>query len=67
MGKKVINVGLLGLGNVGGGVAQILEEHAEAIEERLGAALNLKKILVRQIGKPRTAAVDPAKLTGDPW
>ncbi|MFO7964946.1 MAG: homoserine dehydrogenase [Desulfobacterales bacterium] len=41
---KEVNVGLLGFGTVGTGVAKILLESADMITNRLGAALRLKKI-----------------------
>jgi len=41
---KEINVGLLGCGTVGTGVAKILIENADLIRSRVGVALNLRRI-----------------------
>ena len=41
---KIINIGLLGCGTVGTGVAQILINKAELLQNRLGCRLNLKYI-----------------------
>jgi len=62
---REIGVGLLGLGNVGAGVVKLLEDNAEAIEARLGARVAVRAIAVRQPGKDRQVAVDPALLTTD--
>jgi len=55
-----LNVGLLGLGTVGGQVAERLLAKREAIRERTGVELNLRKVLVRDLERPRTI---PAGLT----
>jgi homoserine dehydrogenase len=44
--KKEINVGLLGLGTIGGQVAKVLNDKAEALTDRVGCPLILKKIKV---------------------
>jgi len=41
---KTINVGLIGCGTVGVGVARILIESRDLISSRLGAVLNLKRV-----------------------
>ena len=41
---KQINVGLLGCGTVGTGVAKILLENADLISARVGARLNLARV-----------------------
>lgn len=51
--KKPIKFGLLGSGTVGTGVIRVLQENAREIEERIGAPLELKKVLVRDLGKKR--------------
>ncbi|SVC61792.1 uncharacterized protein METZ01_LOCUS314646, partial [marine metagenome] len=48
-----INVGLMGLGVVGSGVATALLDQSDAISEKVGRRINLKKVLVRDAGKPR--------------
>ncbi len=51
--KKPIKFGLLGSGTVGTGVIRVLQENAREIEERIGAPIELKKVLVRDLGKKR--------------
>jgi len=53
----VINVGLLGLGNVGTGVIALLERNRHLIENRLGCEVIVKRILVQDLTKPRDVAV----------
>lgn len=50
----MINIGLLGLGTVGGGVATLLKQNAEAISKRIGTTFNIKKILVKNKNKKRS-------------
>jgi homoserine dehydrogenase len=61
-----INVGLLGLGVVGGGVAAILLGDAQGISRKIGLQFNLKKILVRDPNKPRDADFPSALITTNP-
>src|SRR5687768_13914531 len=64
--NRKIGVALLGLGNVGGGVVKLLEDNAAAIEGRLGARLDVRSIVVRDIHKAkRVVEVDPVLLTTD--
>ena len=58
-----INVGLLGLGVVGGGVAAALLEQSEAISGKVGRPVNLRKVLVRDAGKPRDVVVPDGLIT----
>ena len=39
-----INIGLIGFGTVGSGLAQVLYEQAEQIEKRVGAVIRLKTV-----------------------
>ena len=61
-----LNVGLLGLGVVGGGVAAALLDQADLLAGKAGRPLILKKALVRDTAKPRDAAVPAALLTANP-
>jgi homoserine dehydrogenase len=61
-----IGVALLGLGNVGGGVVKLLADHAESIEARLGARLEVRAIAVRDLRKEsRLVAFDRTLLTDE--
>ena len=61
----VINVGMIGFGTVGTGVARILEENGAIIEKRLGAKLYLKKIADIDLEKDRGISIDKERLTKD--
>ncbi|PKB57008.1 MAG: hypothetical protein BZY73_05430 [SAR202 cluster bacterium Casp-Chloro-G3] len=61
-----INVGLLGLGVVGGGVATTLIDQSLSISQKIGLPVNLKKILVRDLNKPRDSNVPPGLITTNP-
>ena len=61
-----LNVGLLGLGVVGGGVAAALLDPSSGLAAKAGRPLTLKKALVRDTAKPRDTAVPAALLTANP-
>ena len=61
----VIKAALLGAGTVGGGVCQILEWQKDEMPKKLGASVELKKILVRDTKKEREG-IDSSLLT-DSW
>jgi homoserine dehydrogenase len=44
---KKVSLGLLGCGTVGGGVVQLLHQNAEYLAERVGAPLEVSRVLVR--------------------
>lgn len=67
MKKKVINIGLLGMGTVGGGVVSLLEMNGSSIGEKVGARLNIKKVLVRNTSKKREVSLPPSVFTKDAW
>ena len=62
---KSINVGLLGFGTVGSGMAKILLQSPQVIESRLGATLALKWIADLDLETDRGVAVDKGILTTD--
>lgn len=63
---RTIGVALLGLGNVGGGVIKLLEDNAAGIEERLGARIEVRAVVVRDPDKAkRVVEVDRALLSTD--
>jgi homoserine dehydrogenase len=61
-----INIALLGLGNVGRGVWQILDTNKEEIRERSGYDIQISKILVRDPNKARAVEVPEEIITTDP-
>lgn len=63
---RPIQVGMLGLGIVGGGVARLLSQKSAALADEIGRALVLRRVLVRDIARARSAMVPPETLTTDP-
>src|SRR4051794_12016018 len=61
-----VAVGLLGLGTVGSGVAQLLSERAERLARRAGKGIDLKWAVVRDPSKPRNVALHDARIVTDP-
>lgn len=61
----MINIGLLGLGTVGTGVVEVLEERKAEIFKLLGEEIKIKKILVKNINKKRQVDLDIDALTLD--
>jgi len=64
--QRVVRVGLLGAGTVGAGVARILAEHAASIAARTGARVELTRIAVRDLSRPRDLPVSSVVLGDDP-
>ncbi|KYZ77459.1 homoserine dehydrogenase [Anaerosporomusa subterranea] len=61
--NKVIQVGLLGMGTVGTGVLKLLQKNGASIEQRVGAQIVIKKVLVRDLSKSRPLPVDAIMTT----
>jgi homoserine dehydrogenase len=62
---KTIQVGLIGLGNVGVGMVHILQQQAALIAGRLGAQLVLKRIATLHPERPRAVSLPAAAMTTD--
>lgn len=62
---KTVQVALLGLGTVGGGVYKLIERQKEEMCQKTGADIQIKKILVHNLKKKREL-VEQDKLT-DRW
>lgn len=62
---KPIKIGLLGLGVVGGGTWNVLQQNAEEIARRAGRHLQIASVAVRDLGKARGIVGDQVKLTQD--
>ncbi len=58
-----INVGLMGLGVVGGGVASALLQQPSSVAGRVGRPVNLRRVLVRDRSRARDVEVPPGLLT----
>jgi homoserine dehydrogenase len=64
-----INIGIIGLGNVGGGSLQILRDNADAIEARLGFPLRVRAICSRSAATRTPPAAEglPGLIVTDDW
>ncbi|MBI3087616.1 MAG: homoserine dehydrogenase [Candidatus Omnitrophica bacterium] len=60
-----INIGLIGLGTVGTGVARALLEKAHALEQRIGARVVLKRVCDRNPRPPRHLRLPAGLFTTD--
>ena len=56
-------IGLLGCGTVGSGVVRILAEQGPLIASRANCSLQVKRVAVRDAGRPRDCALSPSTLT----
>ena len=63
---RVINVGILGFGTVGSGTVRILQNNAEQIAARVGATVNVKRVAVRDLAKPREMELPASVFTTNP-
>ncbi len=64
--NRPVNIGLLGLGVVGGGVAEALLEPSCTVSARSGRPVHLKKVLVRDPSRPRDVSLPPGLITANP-
>lgn len=60
-----LGIGMAGLGTVGSGLAAILQRHGALLEERSGCRLELRRVCVRDPGRPRGVELPPALITTD--
>jgi homoserine dehydrogenase len=65
-GERVVRVGLLGAGTVGGGVWRILHEHADTIAARTGARIEVTRVAVRDRSRARDVELPARVLVADP-
>ncbi|MGH2698889.1 MAG: homoserine dehydrogenase [Actinomycetota bacterium] len=65
--NEAIRVGFLGCGVVGGAAARIITEHAQALEERSGARIEIKSVAVRSLTKDRALSLPGESFTTDPF
>jgi homoserine dehydrogenase len=61
-----LKVGMLGCGNVGAAVIRLLDEHADDIARRAGCRLEIERVAVRDLSKPRDVPLDGSRFTADP-
>ncbi|MFN2506423.1 MAG: homoserine dehydrogenase [Acidimicrobiales bacterium] len=60
-----IRVGLLGCGNVGAALVQLMAEHGGAVASRTGLLLEVARVAVRDVAKPRPVDLADGVLTDD--
>ena len=64
--EPVVRLGVLGCGNVGGGLVELIDRDAEGIARRSGTRLEVSRVAVRNLAKPRRpVSVDPDRFTHD--
>ena len=66
MSSSVVRVGLLGCGNVGASLAQMIASNGDAIAERAGVRLQITQIAVRDLSIDRGLPTNSAVMTDDP-
>ncbi len=64
--KDTIRIGFLGLGTVGSGTYALLEQNRDAIEHKVGAHIEVRRVAVRDLQKRRAVAVPREILTNNP-
>ena len=65
MSEKVIKAALLGLGTVGSGVYKVLRNQKEEMPHKIGAVVEVEKILARNLKKASAKVENPEILTND--
>jgi len=63
--SKVIRIGVLGCGNVGAPLVQLIEAQAPSIEARTGLRLEVATVAVRNLSKDRGVSLPDGMLTRD--
>jgi homoserine dehydrogenase len=61
-----LKVGLLGCGTVGGGVVRLMSQNAEQLAARVGAPVEIRRVLVRDPDRQRPYEFPKEWLTADP-
>lgn len=64
--QTTVRLALLGCGTVGGGVLRLLESNRKHLASRIGAALEVRHVLVRDSIKDRVAECKPEWIRTDP-
>jgi len=62
---KPINVGLLGIGTVGGGTFTVLRRNREEISRRAGCSITMKMVADKDLERARKVVGDSAVITAD--
>ena len=62
---RTVNVGIIGLGTVGGGVYRLIAAHAERYRKNLGIDLRIARVCNRSEKRARELGIDPEQFTSD--
>jgi homoserine dehydrogenase len=65
MTRESLGIGLIGCGTVGAGVARLLLEQSERLAARAGRPLRLRRVIIRDLTKPRPDWLPRELLTTD--
>ncbi|MFP3975917.1 MAG: homoserine dehydrogenase [Dehalococcoidia bacterium] len=63
--RERVNVGLIGLGVIGGGVAKIFKEKPDILTKQSGAPLVLKRVADKDETRAKSPLIDPQTFTSD--
>ncbi|MBW2462802.1 MAG: homoserine dehydrogenase [Deltaproteobacteria bacterium] len=66
MASRTIRIGLIGYGVVGQGIVRLLSDNAATIEGRLGAPIEVRRVVARDPDKKREVEPPPGTLSFDP-
>ena len=62
---RPINVGLLGIGTVGGGTWEVLKRNADEIQRRAGRAIRITRVADKALARARSIVDGKALVTAD--
>ena len=65
MSKDTVGIALLGMGVVGGGVADVINRKRSHLKDMVGCPIELKGVLVRDVNKPRATELPRGLMTTD--
>lgn len=66
MAETPLRIAMIGLGTVGSGVARILHQHRELLQQRAGRPLELRRVVVRDLKKTRDVDLPGSLVTDSP-
>ena len=64
---KSIQVGLIGIGTVGGGTFKVLARNQEEIRRRAGRGIEISMVAARNVERARSIAGTDVAVVGDPF
>jgi homoserine dehydrogenase len=63
--REHVRVGLLGCGNVGAALVRLVADHADLVTARSGTRVEIARVVVRDLGKPRDVPLPDEAFTDD--